>query len=839
MVTNLFCRHLLLIKEDRAMTYSFDLRISLKGDGLCTFSLIWDQGQRDIFASQTFTPQLRRDYQVWQKAYLRYYSLPNDENISRSGGLSISTGDPSSIVRNKEEAFLSTFLDWLGSGDIRLIERQLETALLEIKQLEDQKLVETSHINIYLACDERFLRPLPWEFWVKSLIPKKFSENSIRLIRTVKDNSSQLAEVPSKTLSRKPRVLAILGIDPNLSINKDWHIIKSLRPICEIEQATFSPDAESHHIIQQILAKITDDRGWDILFFAGHSDDTTSFSGSFQLTSKVSLSTRDIADHLETARGYGLRLAIFNSCCGLAIAQSLTRIGIQSVVMREKIHSDVAIVFLEQLCLQLKQAKDIHTCLLNTCKFLKENENIKFPSAHLIPSFFSPPRQLPYYFERRSWQEQIKILRPTKREIIFSGLVLFLSFLGVDQGIITEARVASQAIYRDFTNQYPALNETPIHVIAVDQEYINLFPDNHTGNISHDLIASIIDQISDYANPKILGISYILYNQNQKSQALLSSINNLHDKHDSWLVMTNDAKESLRSYDSLQALPMNFQGDSYFRYWNVDTPDDQDQENLCPFAYNLALLHTLKQDDMFFRPLEFKQEIQKENQRLIEQNSGRNFCNSFLDFIKKNINSPNESETSNFIVRNQSKLGWLSIIDFSIPPKAVYERTVVSGPESLSLRNNSETIFIIGSGTYRDAEDRYVAPLAIEYWWCQSSNFKKYKDENCQFGSRPFSSAETYAYMAAQLLQHKQVRVMPNYWMLALSILLSKTLILGLESYQFSQKKKMLPYIYLGILGYIALSLQLYISVSILFPILFPVSLFAYYLKPIFKRASQ
>lgn len=822
------------------MEINFNLRISLKENGSCIFYLSWDQGRRDLFASQVFTPQLRRDYRIWQRAYLKYYSLPNDENLSRSGGLSLSTGDPSSIVRNEESAFLSRFLDWLGSGEIRLIERQLQTSLLDIGQTGDDEIQETSHINIYLACNARFLSPLPWEYWVKSLIPKSFSEDSIRLIRTSNDDPDALSEIKTPRLHKKPRILAILGFDKNLSLNQDWQVLKTLKSVANIERATFSHDAKPQDLVQEVLAQITDDRGWDILFFAGHSDDKANTSGSFQLTETVSLSMREIAEHLEVARDYGLNLAIFNSCCGLAIAQSLTRMGIQSVVMREKIHNDVAIVFLEQLCFRLKQYKDIHTSLLETCNFLRENENIKFPSAHLIASFFSPPRKSPYCFKRRSWQDKLRRLTLERREIVFASCALFLSSLSIIPSMAIEARVALQSVYRELTKQHLISSEKLIHVIAVDQESLETFAINLNAeeNIPHDFIANIINQISDYTDPEIVGISYILNDQTQESELLLNTIKDVNKKHDSWFVTTNSETEGLMPYDELQALPMNFQGDSYFYFWDVDTPDDQDKENFCPFAYNLSLLYTLKQDEPFSSLLDLGQQIQEENQRLTNQNLGKDFCKSFLDYIKKN--SPKVSETQNFIIRSQSRFGWLSIIDFSVPPNIVYERTVVSDLESLRSRNISESIFLIGSGSYREAQDNYTAPLAMGYWWCLSPSLKQDQTKNCKLDTpRYLSFAETHAYMAAQLLQNKQLRVIPNYLMIFSSIILSKTLILVLESYSLSQRQKVLRYIYPSIIGYIALSFQLYISISILFPILFPVLTFLYYLRPTIKSAYR
>lgn len=77
------------------------------------------------------------------------------------------------------------------------------------------------------------------------------------------------------------------------------------------------------------------------------------------------IAIQDITQPLQQARDRGLQFAIFNSCSGISIAESLINLGLPQVaVMREPIHNTVAQEFLVQFLNALAEYKDVHEALI-------------------------------------------------------------------------------------------------------------------------------------------------------------------------------------------------------------------------------------------------------------------------------------------------------------------------------------------------------------------------------------------------------------------------------------------------------------------------------------------
>lgn len=826
---------------------TFGLKVLRQDDATCVFYLVWAEGKRDLIVSQAVPAELQRDYESWRRQYLRYYKLPLDQSTARSGSFSVMpNGDPSAMVRNAEDALITTFRDWLGAGDTREIERQLQLALMEAEQTRDEALEELSGVTVFLACDDRDLQRLPWETWVRKLVPQGLPPGAIRIIRTAKDDPQGFADRQFQDPLKKPRILAIVAEDDHLNTEGDWKVLRRLRSVAEVEKANWLPNDPSSVVTQKVLATIADDRGWDILFFAGHSDDQANARGSFRLTPTVDLSMNDVEETLETAQQQGLRLAVFNSCSGLAIAQSLTQCGVQSIVMRERIRSDAALTFLEPLCQGLRDYQDAQTAMLQACEALRSAEKIKFPSAHLIPSFFSPSRMLPYRIRPFGWRQQLRKWLPTKREIRAAAVVLLLGSVPVVNDALIEMRVGLQAVYRDLTGQIPELSENtvpPVHVIAVDQRALDMAGVTEAQPIPQAFLAELIAEIALY-QPRTVGISYLLDDPDEGSSTLIDTMRAAYQEQGTWFVVNESAVRNLEVFNELRELDISLRGDSNFFRWDLDTPDDSDLENLCPFGYLMALAHTLNTDSAFGELPKFRERVSQEaSDQSLDDND---FCRNIISLNDSLI--PKERKTHRFINSNRSFYGWQSIIDFSLPSSFFYQRTLASNlleESPLNLSSNipaSEQIFVVGAGDYADAEDHYSPPLALEYWWCfavnstpmQSTN--QTERRNCIPRPRSFGSSEAYAYMASQLLQQHQVWVVPNYLMTGLAIIFSKATVLALQKQPQAKRKRNTRFLLFSVAGYGILCFQLYISVPVLLPILFPSTVLLNYLGPTIRR---
>ncbi|MEL7223491.1 MAG: CHAT domain-containing protein, partial [Cyanobacteria bacterium J06576_12] len=570
---------------------TFDLKVLSQSDGACSFYLVWDGGKRDLFANQPLSPQLRRNYQNWKRQYIRYYEFESAQAGPRSGSLTaLTTADSSAAVRNAEDNFITTFLDWLGAGDTRIIERQLQSALIDAVQArEEEDVSQAVEVRVFLACSERFLQQLPWEEWARKLIPSSLPPGAIRIIRTSQDDARGLGFSHLLDSLKKPRILAIISEDEDLDTDQDWRVLQSLRAVADVEIADWLPGDPAHVIAQKVGDAIRDDRGWDILFFAGHSDDQSNASGSFKITPTVDLSMNDVRDHIETARNFGLRLAIFNSCSGLAIARSLIQSGIQAVVMRERIRSDAALAFLDEFCQRFKGHQNVHESMLQACEALRTTERIKFPSGHLIPSFFSPPRARPYRIKPYGILQKARRWLPTQWEVIPLGIVLLLGSIRGVQNVFIEVRTVAQAVYRETTDQIPE-QLPPVHLLAIDQDALDEAGIYDTDRVSQAYLAQTIQQLTEL-KPTTFGISFILSAvQNPGSRELSETMNALNDEQGTWFVMQVNKQIGQYLFDPRNGsdipniLDVSFQGDSDYKQWDVDLPNDGDKEwSRCPY----------------------------------------------------------------------------------------------------------------------------------------------------------------------------------------------------------------------------------------------------------------
>ena len=107
-------------------------------------------------------------------------------------------------------------------------------------------------------------------------------------------------------------------------------------------------DAETRFLVKpsrcEFDRELWDTEGWDILFFAGHSC-SEGETGRIYLNEESTYNSLTIEQLEEalTAIARGLKLAIFNSCDGLGLANALEKLHIpQVIVMREPVPNLVA-----------------------------------------------------------------------------------------------------------------------------------------------------------------------------------------------------------------------------------------------------------------------------------------------------------------------------------------------------------------------------------------------------------------------------------------------------------------------------------------------------------------
>lgn len=805
---------------------AFHLKVWHQADNQsCSFLLLWDKGNKDIYVSLNYPEELQIRYEQWQRRYLRFYQFPPLQPIRKSGTFNPDFGDPCNALGEAEKNLIQAFQKWLGEGEVRKIQEQIRDELTRIAQelpKPGKRAESQPGIDIFLTCNSDELARLPWETW--QLVPQRMPLGTVRIARTL-GNSADISAVKRPLRHRRTRILALIGNDPKLPLHEDWKVLRSaLKSIADVNRVQWQPDDDVVQIKNKIATDISDQQGWDVLFFAGHSDATCT-GGRLAIASNLSLSISELEDHLIEARENGLQLAVFNSCSGLPIATKLVELGMQVVVMREPIPDKAAQIFLKQFCQQLAARNDAHNALQYACDYLQSSEQFACPSTYLIPSFFSPAHTVPFRIPSRweQWQQWL----PHRREAIALSTVLLLCSMIPVQNWLLDLRTLMQFIYRDTTKQLPHKVLPPVLLVAIDQESINRATEDmdefRVKPIDRRYLAQIVRRLSDL-NAKVIGIDYFLDTQEPGAETLAQSLQFTIQQQETWFVFAISESDRWKVTQKIASSHWSLQGDIKFWHGAVELPTDATCTQPCPFAYLLALAHTLNQQPpqaqvpqpKWYSKVDFQQQVS----RYLHQAKGQNQLTAFF----KRANSP---------------LGLRSIIDFSISPDQVYQR-IPSGEFLHSTFSNPELhhklkpqVVIVAAGGYTDIEaDNFPVPLALNYG-CRLHHWREQQPADCP---QVFTGGETHAYMVHHLLLSHRVLLIPDFWMIAIAAILGKwtTLMLLKQKHQQSQQQ---VFVLVGATtAYGLVGLQVYISAGVSIPWFFPVVLFWTYLFPVLRK---
>lgn len=323
------------------------------------FNLSWGDGQY-LSAELPYPSLVGERYQEWHIAYLNFYRrlvsaplqtapLPADElrgRAAESGSFS-ATEDWRSQLVQAEAQLLTEFHRWLNSAQLVEIRRQI----VQIATPAPSE-PHLPYLDLFLSCNAPELDHLPWEVWEMG---REFAATSairvVRIPKTIRSSIHSFVRSADHSYRRKSRILVILGDETGLNFQTDRQAVQSLAKLSEIQFIGWQPDQDRKTLPTQIAEAIADPRGWDCLFFAGHSNETALTGGKLAVAPGIAISISEIMPHLKLACDRGLRFALFNSCNGLSIAEALVDLGVsQVVVMREPIHNQVAQEFLIQFC---------------------------------------------------------------------------------------------------------------------------------------------------------------------------------------------------------------------------------------------------------------------------------------------------------------------------------------------------------------------------------------------------------------------------------------------------------------------------------------------------------
>ncbi|MEO0988824.1 MAG: CHASE2 domain-containing protein [Cyanobacteria bacterium J06639_14] len=786
----------------------------------CLFELTWGQGQR-IAASLPYPAPLTTLYQAWRRAYISYYQRALRGRVAAKGQIITQNTDWHSQVVQAEARLLSEFHKWLRHE--ALFDLRAELVRREPLQPPKNTPSQLAKQSLFLSCSCLEIARLPWETWEIGADLRQGEH--IRIVRapsTIRSTASTTAE--RRPMRRgKTRVLAILGDERGLDFKGDRAALNAQKKLLDIHYVGWQPNEDVLNLKTRICQAIADPLGWDVLFFAGHSNEAALVDGQVAIAPHTAIAMRELMPYLRQAKQQGLQFAIFNSCSGLDIASGLIDLGLSQVaIMREPIHNDVAQAFLVQFLQRLASFEDAEEALVETCRFLKLAKNLTYPSAYLVPSLFRHPESVPYRIQPTGWQYQLQRWRLGWYEVAAVSILALVSLLPMVRSGLLDQRLLAQAIYRNWTGQVTAPEPTRVLIVQIDTETLRkqrILGDANPIDraLLSDLIATLVEQ-----KAQVIGIDYLLDSHDPVGNPILNqTLQQAVDQRSAWFIFAGiwDNQGQWQTVLPEIASPnWSLEGNANVPHWHL-LPRRPFSSRPAPFSYQIAVAHTLTQaqsDSAIPRP---HRQSQTSLHHQLEQ-----YFDPSRDHAPQLPSRAYLHPLTNFSYLFHQR--WLQpLIDFSLPPHQTYQRVpawqLLEAPAStlqaLGDINLENWVVLIAAGGYEEAGlagsggDIAEPPPAFDYWQRQMTGT-----------SRQLTLGESHGYMVHHLLTPWLVLPLPALSFILLAGLVGKALSLCLVVITPDRKLWWIGGLAVGTLGYGWLSLQLYISGAVMLPWLLP-----------------
>jgi len=332
-------------------------------------------------------PGIEGFYIAWQTRFRSLRTLSGNEQSHRSNDDDWQIA-PSLTVQRSVREDVDACRQW-----VQLLEANMKTWLQTSADENWQRIRErlgrefanqADEIRLVIQAGETQLWKLPWHVW--DLLEQYPDVGVSFSLPEFERPEVQPTSVPQPN---QVRILAVLGNSNNLNLQPDQEAIRDL----EGAEAVFLEQPQA----QELIRKLRDKNSWDIFFFAGHSQ-TESDTGRIYLNDQESLTIDQFKHALKTAINQGLKIAIFNSCDGLGLAQKLGNLQIPVViVMQEVVPDQVAQSFLKEFLSEYSQGQPLYTAVRRAQESLEEFQEL--PGATWLPVICQNPGEVPPTWE--------------------------------------------------------------------------------------------------------------------------------------------------------------------------------------------------------------------------------------------------------------------------------------------------------------------------------------------------------------------------------------------------------------------------------------------------------
>ncbi|MDF5709466.1 MAG: CHASE2 domain-containing protein [Nostoc sp. S4] len=416
--------------------------------------------------------QIYRNWQILYSALYRRYGWWIRLEIEDSDRTNFSEVEFNDLCQQ-----LSSKINiWLNSDRFRKIDQKLRTQLNPHEE-----------ICFIIATSDNLLRRLPWHLW-------NFFDDYPNAEVALSPLEPQR---PNKVYNQeKIKILAIFGNHQGIDISKDKYLLESLSNQAQIN---FLIEPQRKDLSNELWSK-----GWNILFFAGHS--SSQKRGVLQINQTTTITLDNLKYGLKKAIENGLHLAIFNSCDGLGLAEALEDLHIpQVIVMREPIPDLVAQEFLKHFLGEFSSGQSLYSALREARKRLEGIED-EYPCATWLPVICQNPLTAPM-----TWQLHRKMFT-TKRilvilltSLLVTSLVIGVRYWGYLQTSELQAFDHFMQLRSHFVTEKP---DERILIITIDEADIQYQINKGMQmrwSLSDQALAQLLEKLNKY-QPRTIGL---------------------------------------------------------------------------------------------------------------------------------------------------------------------------------------------------------------------------------------------------------------------------------------------------------------------------------------------
>lgn len=329
------------------------------------------------------SPEIPQLYKKWQDG-----SRENTElRLTKAGDARLTLH--SEQCKKDKRALEDCSEKWFNDGNFYVLSEKIKNKIPANETVVRINLV-FSHFDVNKD-DNDILRRLPWQLW-RGLLDSGDSKKSTFALSEDLSKDYTKRNRHDHVLKSPVKILAIFGSDENgLNQQPEKEKLYQLKNNNGVRvQIEEKPNRDR-------VNKLLWDSKWDILFFSGHSS-SQGETGTIQINDRDSLSLDDLKSALKESVENGLKIAIFNSCDGLGIANVLTQVKVPAViVMKEPVPDSFASqFFLNFLEAFVKKGQRFSLAVREATGRLNIKDN-EFPGATWLPVIYYSHRNQPDY----------------------------------------------------------------------------------------------------------------------------------------------------------------------------------------------------------------------------------------------------------------------------------------------------------------------------------------------------------------------------------------------------------------------------------------------------------